>query len=142
VIASEFVHCFKSIFMGKITGLGGVFIKSSDPKALSEWYEQNLGIGFNGSPYTVFPFTDAQNQIQPGYNILSFFKADSPYFEPSEKATMLNLRVNDLHAVLDSLRSKGVTLVGDPIDTEYGKFGWMLDPEGNKIELWEPPVEG
>ena len=125
--------------MGKITGLGGVFLKATDPKVLSAWYEQKLGIGFNGGSYTVFPFTDEQNNVHPGFNILSFFKSDSPYFAPSEKPAMLNLRVNDLLALLEDLKSKGVTIVGDPVIEEYGKFGWILDPEGNKIELWEPP---
>ena len=75
-----------------------------------------------------------------GYNVLSFFKADSNYFDPSDKQVMINLRVNDLFALLDELKEKGVTIVGDPMDEEYGKFGWIMDPEGNKIELWEPPI--
>jgi predicted enzyme related to lactoylglutathione lyase len=126
--------------MGKITGLGGVFIKANDPKALAEWYQQKLGINFNGQVYTDLPFTDGEGKVLPGYNVLSFFKVDTDYFDPSEKQTMLNLRVEGLFELLDKLKAAGVTIVGEPMDEEYGKFGWILDPEGNKIELWEPPA--
>ncbi len=128
--------------MGKITGFGGVFIKAADPQALAEWYEQHLGINFNGNVYTGFSFTDEEGKLIPGYNVLSFFKTDTDYFEPSEKQAMLNLRVSDLPALLEKLKGEGVTVVGDMMDEEYGKFGWILDPEGNKVELWEPPVSG
>ncbi len=123
--------------MKKITGLGGVFIKANDPKTLAAWYQEVLGIGFTGT-YVDFPFTDEDGKITPGSNVFSFFKADSKYFDPSTKEVMINLRVSDLHALLDELRQKNVTIVGDPLDESYGKFGWILDPEGNKIELWEP----
>jgi predicted enzyme related to lactoylglutathione lyase len=138
---SEIVLCHKSIFMARITGLGGVFIKANDPNALADWYQRHLGIDFNGSVYTAFPFTDQDGKLIPGYNVLSFFKADSSYFAPSEKPAMLNLRVDSLLELLEKLKAEGVTIVGDPLDEEYGKFGWILDPEGNKIELWEPPTE-
>lgn len=128
------------IFMGKITGLGGVFIKAANPKALAEWYQQYLGIDFNGNVYKDFPFTDAEGRLFPGSTVLSFFKADSDYFNPSEKQAMLNLRVEGLFELLEKLKADGVTLVGEPMDEVYGKFGWILDPEGNKIELWEPPA--
>jgi predicted enzyme related to lactoylglutathione lyase len=127
--------------MGKITGLGGVFIKANDPKALAEWYQQHLGINFNGQVYTDLPLTDEQGNVLPGYNVLSFFKVDTDYFDPSKKQAMLNLRVEGLFALLDKLKAEGVTIVGEPMDEEYGKFGWILDIEGNKIELWEPPAQ-
>ncbi len=126
--------------MGKITGLGGVFIKATDPQSLAAWYQQHLGIDFNGNIYVDFPFADKENNLTPGYNVLSFFKEDSPYFHPSSKQAMINLRVMDLFGLLDQLKSNGVEVVGDTVDEEYGKFGWILDLEGNKIELWEPPV--
>ncbi|MBL7737757.1 MAG: VOC family protein [Chitinophagaceae bacterium] len=126
--------------MKKITGLGGVFIKARDPQALAAWYQQHLGIGFNGNSYIDLPFTDEQGKLTPGSNVLSFFAADSAYFNPSEKQVMINLRVHNLHELLDQLRADGVTVAGDPLNEEYGKFGWILDPEGNKIELWEPPA--
>ncbi|MBL7745404.1 MAG: VOC family protein [Chitinophagaceae bacterium] len=126
--------------MKKITGLGGVFIKARDPKAMAAWYQQHLGIGFNEYNYVDLPFTDEQGKVTPGYNVLSFFTENSAYFNPSEKQVMLNLRVSDLFTLLDQLRAEGVSIVGDPLNEEYGKFGWILDPEGNKIELWEPAV--
>ena len=130
----------KIMSMKKITGLGGVFIKAKDPKALAAWYEETLGIAFNNNSYIDLPFTDEKGKVTPGYNVLSFFKSDADYFNPSEKQAMINLRVHDLHSLLEELKNKGVTTVGDPLDEEYGKFGWIMDPEGNKIELWEPPV--
>ena len=127
--------------MGKVIGLGGPFIKATDPKALANWYEQNLGIGFSGGTYCVFPQDDGDGKPVAGYNILSFFPQDSGYYAPSQTSVMLNLRVSDLIGLLEELKSKGVTVVGDMMDGEYGKFGWVLDLEGNKIELWEPPKE-
>jgi predicted enzyme related to lactoylglutathione lyase len=124
--------------MTKIAGLGGVFIKAKDPKALAAWYQEVPDIGFNNNSYVDLPFTE-EGKITPGYNVLSFFKADSNYFDPSDKQVMLNLRVHDLFALLDELRKSNVVIVGDPMDEEYGKFGWIMDPEGNKIELWQPP---
>jgi D-3-phosphoglycerate dehydrogenase len=123
--------------MKKITGLGGVFIKAQDPKALAAWYKDVLGINFTGT-YVDLPFTDESGKMTPGSNVLSFFKADSEYFNPSDKQAMLNLRVSDLFGLLEELKSKNVTIVGDPLNEDYGKFGWIVDPEGNKIELWEP----
>jgi len=125
--------------MKKITGLGGVFIKAKDPKTLAAWYQEVLGIGFNNNTYVDMPFTDESGQIIPGSNVLSFFKSDAEYFKPSDKQVMLNLRVDDLFSLLAELRNNNITIVGDPVDEEYGKFGWIMDPEGNKIELWQPP---
>lgn len=127
--------------MDRVIGLGGPFIKANDPKTLAAWYEKHLGIQFNGSVYTVWPFTNEEGSKKPGYNVLSFFKNDADYFNPSEKQVMLNFIVKDLFALLKVLKEEGVEVVGDPMDEEYGKFGWILDPEGNKIELWEPPKE-
>src|SRR5688572_4209883 len=126
--------------MGKVTGLGGLFLKANDPKALAAWYQDKLGIDFKGSVYTTFPFKDEAGEVSSGYNVLSFFKNDSDYYAPSTKPAMLNLRVEDLRGLLETLKQKGVEPVGDMIDEEYGKFGWILDLEGNKIELWEPPA--
>jgi predicted enzyme related to lactoylglutathione lyase len=127
--------------MKKVIGLGGIFVKAKDPRVLAKWYEQHLGISFGESPYVVFPFKDDQGNIAPGYNILSFFKEDTDYFDPSRKDVMINLRVEDLFALIDQLKKEGVQIAGDPIDEEYGKFGWIMDPEGNKVELWQPPDE-
>jgi predicted enzyme related to lactoylglutathione lyase len=127
--------------MKNITGLGGVFIKAKDPKSLALWYQEVLGINFNNNSYADLPFTGEDGKITSGYNVLSFFPEDSKYFAPSDKQVMINLRVHDLFAFLEELKIKNVTMAGDPMDEEYGKFGWILDPEGNKIELWEPPAK-
>ena len=126
--------------MERVIGLGGPFIKVNDPKALAAWYEKHLGISFNGSVYAVLPFVNEDGSKMTGYNLLSFFKTDSDYFAPSDKQVMVNFIVKDLFALLDVLKEEGITIVGEPMDEEYGKFGWILDPEGNKIELWEPPI--
>jgi len=126
--------------MQRVIGLGGPFIKANDPKALAAWYEKHLGIPFKGGTYTVWPFEPGEGEDKkPGYNVFTFFKKDSSYFDPSEKQVMVNLIVADLFGLLSALKEEGVTIVGEPMDEEYGKFGWIMDPEGNKIELWEPP---
>jgi len=127
--------------MGKILGLGGVFLKANDPKALADWYEQYLGIPFDGNSYVNLPFTDAEGKLAKGYNVFSFFPNQATYYAPSEKEAMINLRVDDMAGLMEELKNKGVEFIGEPIDEEYGKFAWIMDPEGNKIELWEPPVE-
>ena len=127
--------------MGKIIGLGGVFIKAKDPKALANWYEQSLGIDFNGGTYVVMPFDGPEGKSSAGYNLFSVSPWDSSYFEPSVKHFMINLRVEDLDGLLKDLKKKEVEIVGDPLNEEYGKFAWIMDPEGNKIELWEPLAE-
>ncbi|MBK7560223.1 MAG: VOC family protein [Chitinophagaceae bacterium] len=125
--------------MERVIGLGGPFIKANDPKGLAAWYEKHLGISFKGATYTDWPLTNNAGSNKPGYNVLSFFKSDSDYFAPSEKQVMVNFIVKDLFALIDVLKAEGVTIIGEPLDEAYGKFGWILDPEGNKIELWEPP---
>ena len=127
--------------MERVIGLGGPFIKAKDPKALAAWYEKHLGLNFKGTVYTAWEFTNEDGSRKTGNNVLSFFKESNEYFAPSEKSTMLNFIVKDLFALLPVLKEEGVTIVGEPMDEDYGKFGWIMDPEGNKIELWEPPKE-
>jgi predicted enzyme related to lactoylglutathione lyase len=126
--------------MQRVIGLGGPFIKAGDPAALAAWYEKHLGILFNGTTYTDWAFSLPDGSKRAGYNVFSFFKTGSNYFAPSEKEVMINFIVHDLFVLLAVLKEEGVQIVGDPMDEEYGKFGWILDPEGNKIELWEPPA--
>lgn len=122
--------------MQKVTGVGGIFIKANDPKLLTEWYDQHLGIQFQHG-FIQFKWAD-EGEKATGSTTFSIFKSDNAYFNPSEKPFMINFRVADLHGLLQELREKGVTIVGDPQEYDYGRFGWILDPEGNKIELWEP----
>lgn len=119
--------------MNRIIGLGGVFFKAKNPKALAAWYEKHLGFSFNGTTYTDFPLSGR------GFNVLSFFPEDTKYLAPSESSFMLNFRVEDLDSLLKILREEGVHVFDETEDGEFGKFGWILDLEGNKIELWQPP---
>jgi D-3-phosphoglycerate dehydrogenase len=119
----------------RVTGLGGFFFTSKNPKALREWYGTHLGIPVDDYGWS-FWWKDAQGQ--DGMTQWSPFDAGSNYFQPSEKSFMLNYRVYDLEGLLEKLAANGVTIVGEPQSYDYGKFGWIMDPEGNKIELWEP----
>jgi len=120
--------------MKRVIGIGGIFFKAENPKALAEWYEKHLGIDFGGKVYTDFPFREKEK----GWTALSFFKQDTQYFDPSAKDFMLNLRVDNLDELLKTLRAEGVHVFDETEDGDYGKFGWILDSEGNKIELWQP----
>lgn len=126
--------------MKRVTGIGGVFFKAENPAAIKEWYEKHLGIE-NSQYGTLFKWRDNENPEERGSTVWSPFKADTEYFAPSQKQWMINYRVENLAQLLNLLRSEGVTVVGEMEEYEYGKFGWILDPEGNKIELWEPPAE-
>lgn len=118
-------------------GIGGIFFKADDPEALGEWYERHLGLRDTGNG-VVIGWRDIERPEQVGQTVWAPFSADTSYFEPSQASWMVNFRVEDLHATLARLEEAGVELAGEPEEFEYGKFGWVLDPEGNKIELWEP----
>ena len=122
--------------MKKVTGIGGIFFKSKDPKAINEWYKTHLG--FNTSPYgTTFEWRDNEDPTKKGTTVWNPFKDETNYFEPSVKEFMINYRVENLEALVEELKKEGVTIV-DQIETyDYGKFIHIMDPEGNKIELWE-----
>lgn len=120
--------------MKRVIGIGGIFFKAKDPKALAEWYEKHLGIDFGGKVYADFQFQEKEK----GWTAFSFFDENTNYFTPSEKEFMINLRVENLDELLKILRDEGVQVFDEREDGDYGKFGWILDPEGNKIELWEP----
>jgi predicted enzyme related to lactoylglutathione lyase len=121
--------------MKRAIGIGGVFFKAKNPKELAAWYEKHLGIAFNGETHAIFQFQPKEK----GHAVLSTFEADSKYFEPSASPFMVNLRVENLLELLAVLREEGVQVLDETEDGDYGKFGWILDPEGNKVELWEPP---
>jgi predicted enzyme related to lactoylglutathione lyase len=126
--------------MQKVTGVGGVFFKARNPQQLMEWYDQHLGLQFQHG-YIQFKWAEDQGS-KTGSTSVAIFKVDSKYFNPGEKPYMINFRVSDLRALLTELREKGVTIDGDMQEFEYGRFGWIIDPEGNKIELWEPIESG
>ncbi|CAN4278099.1 VOC family protein [Pseudoxanthomonas sp. LjRoot125] len=124
--------------MERVTGIGGIFFKSADPKALSAWYRDHLGLDVSDWGGAIFPWGGEGSPV--GMTIWSPFKQDTTYMAPSTSSFMINFRVADLDALLAALREEGCNVVGDPQVSEQGKFGWVLDPEGNKVELWEPPA--
>lgn len=122
----------------RVTGIGGIFIKSRDPDALKVWYSRHLGLKMNEHG-TVFHWKTVEGK--PAQTQWSAMDAKTTYFEPSTSTFMINYRVANLESLIVSLRSEGVTVV-DPMETyDYGKFVHILDPDGNKIELWEPASE-
>jgi len=127
--------------MEKVTGIGGIFIKAKNPVKLAAWYRDNLGIDFCQNTRTTFKWINPNNPQVPGSTVFSFFQEDSDYFSPSKNTCMLNFRVNNLHALLRELNHKGVEVIDKTEYHSYGSFGWIVDPEGNKVELWEPKDE-
>jgi predicted enzyme related to lactoylglutathione lyase len=125
-----------------VTGLGGIFIKADDPKFLARWYEDNLGIGFRHSLHFSFKWREQENPAEISHTILSFFSNDTTSFYPSAREIMLNFRVSDLDGMRIRLRKKGVNVIDKIESYAYGRFGWVMDPEGNKIELWEAKDDG
>jgi predicted enzyme related to lactoylglutathione lyase len=125
--------------MQRVTGLGGVFFKSKDPEKLFAWYEKHLGLRRDpaGGPSVAFRWRDDHDG--DGMTVWSIFRDDTTYFAPSRAAFMLNFRVADLDALLEVLRQEGVEIDPKREDFEYGRFAWIMDPDGNRIELWEPP---
>jgi predicted enzyme related to lactoylglutathione lyase len=121
--------------MAKVVGLGGVFFKSENPQKLREWYKMHLGIESEewGAVFK-WDLSRAENY----YNVWSPFPNSTEYLNPSKKAFMINFIVDDCFALIAQLKSAGQDVVGEPEQNEFGKFGWVMDPEGNKVELWEP----
>ncbi len=120
----------------KVRGIGGVFFKSKDTKMLQKWYEENLGLQPDEEGYIYFKWADLK---APGYTLWGPFPEDTNYFNPSEAQWMINFVVSDIEQFFAELKTKGVTVDERGIEeTEEGKFAWFIDPEGNKIELWEP----
>ncbi len=125
----------------RVTGIGGIFFKTADPKKMQDWYDQHLGLNFQGKGYNSFLWKDHLTG-EDGRTEFSFFKNDTNYLDPSDSPFMINFRVEDLEGLIHALRGEGVTIIGDIQSYPYGKFGWIMDPAGNKIELWEPMEQG
>jgi predicted enzyme related to lactoylglutathione lyase len=123
--------------MKKVTGLGGVFFKCDDPKAMNEWYAKNLGLPA-GEYGTTFEWRQADDPSKTGSTSWSTFPQDTKYFDPSAKPFMINYRVENLVELVAELKKENVTIVDEIAEYDYGKFVHVLDPEGNIIELWEP----
>lgn len=120
---------------GKVIGIGGVFFKSENPKESKDWYKKHLGFNTDDWGCT---FWWKDNEGKEASTQWSPFSKDTKHFEPSTKDFMFNYRVEHLAELLEELKKDGVTIVGEVQEFEYGKFGWILDNENNKIELWEP----
>lgn len=124
--------------MGKVTGIGGIFFKCSNPETLRTWYQQHLGISSENWG-SIFFWKNDPFPKEEAYTLWSPFKSDSTYFEPSNASFMINFRVENLDELMQDLAKENILCVGEPQSSEFGKFAWIMDPEGNKIELWEPP---
>lgn len=124
--------------MKRVTGIGGIFFKANDPAALGAWYKRHLGIDVQEWGGAAFTWADADGAPVGGTTAWSV--GDGSNFAPSNASFMVNYRVEDLAALLQALRDEGCQVLEETDDSEYGKFGWVIDPEGNKVELWQPPA--
>ena len=114
-------------------------MSAKDPKALCAWYKKHLGIDVQDWGGAAFTWTDSEGNPTKGTTAWSVGPADGKHFAPSKSTFMVNYRVEDLAALLKALREEGCNVLEKTDDSEYGKFGWVMDPEGNKVELWQPP---
>ena len=125
--------------MKRVTGIGGIFFKAKDPVALRAWYQKHLGIDVQEWGGAAFRWGDSDGNPLMGTTIWNVAGAEGDYYAPSTSSFMINYRVADLESLLQALRDEGCNVLEKADDSEYGKFGWVMDPEGNKIELWQPP---
>lgn len=125
--------------MKRVTGIGGVFFKAKDPAALGTWYKQHLGVEVQDWGGAIFQWADAADPAQ-GTTIWNVSGAEDDHFAPSAASFMINYRVADLRSLVQTLRAEGCDVLDKIEESEFGKFGWVIDPEGNKVELWEPPA--
>lgn len=119
--------------MARVTGIGGVFFKARDREALIAWYREHLGMDPSDHGSVAFRWGG-----ENGTTVWSPFAHDTDYFNPSTAPFMINYRVDDLDGLLAKLRAAGVSVDDKVEEYEYGRFGWIMDPEGNRLELWEP----
>ena len=125
----------------RVTGLGGFFFKTPDVRRLKDWYARHLGIPFSEHfDGWAFEWRDAAAPQTKGATVWSLFEQSNPYFEPGAASFMCNFRVADLDALLEALTAEGVKVDPKREDGEFGRFAWIYDPDGNKVELWEPPA--
>jgi predicted enzyme related to lactoylglutathione lyase len=126
--------------MKRVTGIGGIFFKADNAEKLYNWYEKYLGIKCapDGSG-AMFEWREADDSQRKGMTIWAVFRRDTKYFDPSRSGFMINYRVDDLDALLETLKKEGVEIDPHRENYDYGRFAWIMDPEGNRVELWEPP---
>ena len=123
--------------ISRVTGIGGIFLKAKDPAMLRTWYKTHLGIDVQAWGGTAFRWADSSGRAIAGKT--AWFVGDGKNFAPSTASFMVNYRVSDLHGLLATLRAEGCNVLEKSEESEFGKFGWVMDPEGNKVELWQPP---
>jgi predicted enzyme related to lactoylglutathione lyase len=126
--------------MRRVTGIGGIFFKAKDAPALQAWYKQHLGIDVQSWGGTAFSWSDTDGKPTGGTTIWSIGKLEGKQFDPSPSSFMINYRVDDCRALMQLLKDEGCNVLEKIDDSEYGVFGWVIDPEGNKVELWQPPA--
>lgn len=126
--------------MRRVTGIGGIFFQAKDPVALRAWYQKHLGIDVQDWGGAAFTWTDAAGNPTAGTTVWSIGPAGGDSYAPGMATFMVNYRVEDLAMLLQALRDEGCRVLETTDDSEFGKFGWVIDPEGNKVELWQPPV--
>jgi len=124
--------------MKRVTGIGGIFFKAKDPPALQAWYREHLGIDVQVWGGASFDSVDAEGKPTGGTTAWAVFPEAGDQFAPGTASFMVNYRVDDLHALVAALKAEGCNVLDRIDDSEYGKFAWVIDPEGNKVELWQP----
>jgi predicted enzyme related to lactoylglutathione lyase len=125
--------------MKRVTGIGGIFFKAKDAAALQAWYKRHLGIDVQEWGGTVFTWTDGDGKPVGGTTVWSIGSDGGDHFASSTASFMVNYRVEDLHTLVNVLKEEGCNVLEKTHESEYGKFAWVIDPEGNKVELWQPP---
>jgi predicted enzyme related to lactoylglutathione lyase len=126
--------------MKRVTGIGGIFFKAKDASALQAWYKRHLGIDVQEWGGAAFTWADAEGKPTGGMTIWSIAPAEGDDFAPSQAAFMVNYRVDDLRGLIAALKAEGCNVLEKIDESAFGTFGWVLDPEGNKVELWQPPA--
>ena len=126
--------------MKRVTGIGGIFFKAKDAPALQAWYKRHLGIDVQAWGGAAFTWTDSDGKATGGTTIWAVAAMEGEQFAPSNAAFMINYRVDDLLGVVKLLKDEGCNVLEKIDESAYGKFAWVIDPEGNKVELWQPPA--
>jgi predicted enzyme related to lactoylglutathione lyase len=126
--------------MKRVTGIGGIFFKAKDAPALQAWYKGHLGIDVQEWGGTAFTWTDSEGKPTGGMTVWSIAPDEGDNFAPSHAAFMVNYRVDDLRGLIAALKAEGCNVLEKIDESEFGTFGWVVDPEGNKVELWQPPA--
>lgn len=126
--------------MKRVIGIGGIFFKAKDAPALRAWYKRHLGIDVQEWGGTAFAWSDSDGNPTGGTTVWSVTSEEGDQFAPSNTSFMVNYRVDDLHALVAALKVEGCDVLDKIDESDYGKFAWVIDPEGNKVELWQPPA--